>query len=66
MKDEQGNSTGKKFLDDLRAKILAGNELNQTELDYLTAINIKHNRVPSQAITDAEAKAKADEQAKVE
>ena len=66
MKDEQGNSTGKKFLDDLRAKILAGNELNQTEQDYLTAINIKHNRVPSQAITDAEAKAKADEQAKVE
>lgn len=66
MKDEQGNPSGKKFLDTLKTKILSGDKLDQNERDYLDAIGIGHNQTPSQETIDAEEKVKADEQLNID
>lgn len=66
MKDEQGNPSGKKFLDTLKAKILSGDKLDQNERDYLDAIGIGHNQTPSQETIDAKEKVKADEQLNID
>jgi hypothetical protein len=60
LKDANGNPSGKAFLDELKRKILAGEEIKEgtTERDFLNMIKIGYNRKPSaEVIASQEAQA---------
>lgn len=50
MKDAEGASIGKAWLDTLWQKIQNGSELDQDQLDYLTMIGLGHNRTPNKEV----------------